>query len=178
MIDVVYAHPYPDRSVANRALVSALDGLPGLRLASLYDLYPDWSIDVDAEQEALTRADVLVWQHPLHWYGCTPMLKLWLDKVLTFGWAYGPGGDALRGKTCLWVVTTGGEERSYADGALHGLPFDAFASPFRQTAALCGMKFVEPLVLHGATRRSPAVLATEAARYRARIERLVEEARR
>lgn len=175
MIDLVYAHPYPEHSVANRALIGALDGLPGLRLASLYDLYPDWAIDVDAEQDALARARVLVWQHPLHWYGCTPMLKLWLDKVLTFGWAFGPGGTALHGKTCLWVVTTGGDERSYAEHGLHGHPFEAFTSPMRQTAALCGMRFAEPFVLHGAHRRSPAALGAMATAYRERLVRLLEE---
>ena len=26
------------------------------------------------------------------WYSSPPLLKLWFDEVLTFGWAYGPGG--------------------------------------------------------------------------------------
>ncbi len=178
MIDVVYAHPYPDRSVANRALVTALEGLPRLRLASLYDLYPDWSIDVDAEQQALVGADVLVWQQPLHWYGCTPMLKLWLDKVLTLGWAYGEGGTALHGKTCLWVVTTGGDDRSYSEEGIHAYPFEAFITPMRQTAALCGMRFAEPFVVHGAHRRSSAALEEVGRAYRERLAALEEEARR
>jgi glutathione-regulated potassium-efflux system ancillary protein KefF len=175
MIDVVYAHPYPDRSVANHALIGALAGLPALRLASLYDLYPDWAIDVSAEQEALARAKVLVLQHPLHWYGCTPMLKLWLDKVLALGWAYGEGGTALQGKTCLWVVTTGGDERSYSPQGLHAHPFEAFVAPLRQTAALCGMRFAEPLVLHAAHRQSPASLAEAGRAYRQRLLALVSE---
>jgi len=178
MIDVVYAHPYPDRSVANRTLVAALDGLPGLRLASLYELYPDWGIDVDAEQDALANADLLVLQHPMHWYGPTPMLKLWLDKVLALGWAYGEGGTALHGKTCLWVVTTGGDELSYSDEGLHAHGFETFVSPMRQTAVLCGMRFVEPIVLHAAHRQSPAALEATARAYRERLEQLAEEVAR
>lgn len=178
MIDVVYAHPYPDRSIANRALVSALQGLPDLRLGSLYDLYPDWSIDVEAEQQALAGAGLVVWQHPVHWYGPTPMLKLWFDKVLTHGWAFGEGGTALHGKTCLWVVTTGGDERAYDEHGMHGHPFEAFVAPMRRTAALCGMRFVEPLVLHGAHRRSSAELEAAAQAYRERIVALAQEARR
>jgi glutathione-regulated potassium-efflux system ancillary protein KefF len=174
MIDLVYAHPYPDRSIANRALVAALAGLPGLRLASLYDLYPDWAIDVDAEQAALASADLLVLQHPMHWYGCTPMMKLWLDKVLALGWAYGKGGTALRGKTCLWVVTTGGDEASYSPEGLHAHALEAFAVPMRQTAALCGMRFVEPFVLHAAHRRSPTSLAAAGRAYRERLVELTE----
>ena len=178
MIDLVYAHPYPDRSVANRTLVAALEGLPDVRLASLYDLYPDWGIDVDAEQEALTSADVVVWQHPMHWYGPTPLLKLWFDKVLALGWAYGEGGTALRGKTCLWVVTTGGDELAYSPDGMHAHGFEAFVGPIRQTAVLCGRKFVEPFVIHGAHRQSPASLEELARAYRERLVRLAEEVAR
>ena len=174
MIDVVYAHPYPDRSLANRVLLAALEGFPALRLAALYDLYPDWAIDVDAEQAALASAELLVLQHPLHWYGCTPMMKLWLDKVLELGWAYGQGGTALRGKTCLWVVTTGGDERSYAPEGLHAHEFEAFVKPMRQTARLCGMRFAEPFVLHAAHRRSPASLEAAGRAYRERLLELTE----
>ena len=176
MIDVIYAHPYPDRSVANRALVAALEGLPELRIASLYDLYPDWAIDVEAEQAALLTAELLVWQHPMHWYGLTPMLMLWLDKVLTPGWAYGDGTTALRGKTCLWAVTTGGgDERSFSDQGMHTREFEDFVHPVRQAAALCGMRFAEPFILHGEHRRSSAALEAAARTYRERIVQLVEE---
>ncbi|VTO18537.1 glutathione-regulated potassium-efflux system ancillary protein KefF [Klebsiella variicola] len=37
-----------------------------------------------------------------------PLLKLWMDKVLAHGWAYGHNGIALRGKSLMWAVTTGG----------------------------------------------------------------------
>jgi glutathione-regulated potassium-efflux system ancillary protein KefF len=178
MIDVVYAHPYPNRSIANRALVDALDGLPGVRIASLYDLYPDWVIDVEAEQEALANAELLVWQHPMHWYGTTPLLALWFDKVLTHGWAYGEGGTALRGKTCLWAVTTGGDARSYGPEGIHGHPFETFVPPLLQTAALCGMQFAPPFVLHGAHRQSSAALEAAGQAYRQHIARLVEESGR
>ena len=180
MIDVVYAHPYPDRSIANRALVDALGELeaPSLRIASLYDLYPDWAIDVQAEQDALDAAKLVIFQHPMHWYGCTPMLKLWIDKVLTLGWAFGEGGDALRGKTCLWVVTTGGDERAYSPGGMHDHPFEVFVPAMRQTAALCGMRFAEPFVLHGAHRQSSASLAEAGRAYRARVTAILEEIER
>src|SRR5688572_32930914 len=107
MILLVHAHPYPGRSRAGSVLLEAVRDLPGLELHMLYDRYPDFAIDVEAEQEALGRARVVVWQHPLYWYSVPPLLKLWFDKVLTLGWAYGPGGTALHGKTVQWVVTTG-----------------------------------------------------------------------
>ena len=46
-----------------------------------------------------------------------PLMKLWLDAVFGFGWAYGPDGQALQG-TDLWLATSnGGLEASYrSDG--------------------------------------------------------------
>jgi glutathione-regulated potassium-efflux system ancillary protein KefF len=166
MIVVVQAHPYPDRSRANRTLARAIDGLEGVAVRSLYDLYPDFSIDVDAEQRALAPASVVVWQHPLYWYTAPALLKLWFEKVLTPGWAYGPGGDALRGKCCLWVVTTGGDERDYSPWGLHSESFDAFTPAIRQTARFCGMEWLDPIVVHDAHRIDVARLEAVAARYR------------
>src|SRR5689334_974242 len=119
MILVVFAHPYPDRSRTNRALAEGAAGLESVEVRSLYDLYPDFAIDVEAEQSALERADALVFQHPLYWYTAPALLKLWFEKVLTLGWAYGRGGDALRGKRCLWAVTTGGDEFAYSEDGMH-----------------------------------------------------------
>lgn len=80
--------------------------LEGVEIRSLYQLYPDFNIDIAAEQEALSRADLIVWQHPMQWYSIPPLLKLWIDKVFSHGWAYGHGGTALHGKHLLWAVTT------------------------------------------------------------------------
>jgi len=44
MVVVIFAHPYPDRSVANRTLLAGLDGLDGVEVRSLYDRYPDFAI--------------------------------------------------------------------------------------------------------------------------------------
>lgn len=172
MIDLIYAHPYPDRSRANRALLAGVRDLPGLDVRVLHDLYPDFAVDVEAEQAALLRARVVVWHHPIYWYGPPALLKLWFDKVLSWGWAYGTGGDALRGKRCLWVVTTGGDEGAYTDGGMHEHPFGAFEPPIRQTARFCGMEWLEPIVFHGARVGGDDRLESAARAYRARLEAL------
>ncbi|MDB5751592.1 MAG: dehydrogenase, partial [Ramlibacter sp.] len=86
--------------------------------------------------------------------------KLWVDDVLAFGWAYGPAGNALRGKDLWLVATTGGPEDSYRPDSYNRYFFDAFLPPYEQTAALCGMRFLPPLVFHGAHRaREPEIQA-------------------
>lgn len=173
---VVVAHPQMELSRANRGLMTAAsrrperpDATAQVRVRDLYALYPDYVVDVDREREALRDCDLLVWQHPIHWYGPTPLLKLWMDDVLGFGWAYGPGGTALQGKD-LWVVlTTGGPEPSYQPDGYNRYRFDTFLPPYEQTAALCGMRFLPPLVMHGAHRLTAQEIEARAEDYARRL---------
>lgn len=171
MIVVLQAHPYPDRSRANRLLTAAIADLPGVEIRWLYDLYPDFAIDVETEQRSMRRASTVVWQHPLFWYSAPALLKLWFEKVLTPGWAYGPGGTALQGKRCLWVITTGGAIGDYSPEGLHRHELESFLPVTRQTAQFCRMNWLEPLVVHDALRLEDDELARFALRYR---ERLIE----
>jgi glutathione-regulated potassium-efflux system ancillary protein KefF len=172
---VIVAHPELDQSRANRRLMQSARALqskspPGrLAVRDLYALYPDYLIDIAVEQAALKAAKLVVWQQPIRWYSMPPLLKLWLDDVLTFGWAYGPEGDALRGKDLWLVASTGGPEDSYRPDSYNRYFFDAFLPPYEQTAALCGMRFLPPLVLHGAHKASEAELAAHAETYAQRL---------
>jgi glutathione-regulated potassium-efflux system ancillary protein KefF len=164
MIVIIYAHPYPRHSRINKALLGAVHDLPDVRVRTLYELYPDFSIDVAREQEALAAADLIVWQHPMQWYGVPALMKLWIDKVLAHGWAYGQRGTALRDKHCLWSVTTGGDEGSFAPDGAAG--FEALAMPLRNTVVYCGMQWAEPFAVHGAPGIDDALLCATASRYR------------
>jgi glutathione-regulated potassium-efflux system ancillary protein KefF len=169
---VIAAHPQLEHSrVIRRLLRASADRAAAghLDLRDLYALYPDYLIDVAAEQRALAAAQLVVWLQPLHWYGMTPLLKLWVDEVFSFGWAYGPGGHALAGKD-LWLVTsTGGSEAAYRPEGANRYFFDAFLPPFEQTATLAGMRFLPPLVLHGAHRLDDAALDAHAAVFSDRL---------
>ena len=59
MFLVIYAHPYPQHSRASRALLAGVRQLPDVQVRSLYDLYPDYDIDVAAEQRAVEQAEVV-----------------------------------------------------------------------------------------------------------------------
>lgn len=171
---VLAAHPDLQHSRVHRALLAALrEHGAGARwsLRDLYALYPDYLIDVAAEQAALAAAKLVVWLHPFHWYGMPPLMKLWLDEVLAFGWAYGPGGRALAGKDLWLVVSTGGTEASYRPDGHNRYFVDAFWPPYEQTAALTGMRFLPPAVLHGAHRVGADEIAVHAAMVLDRLQR-------
>lgn len=172
-VNLIYCHPYPDRSRAGRRLLDAVRDVPGVKVRSLYELYPDFDIDVAAEQEALVQADLVVWQGPFYWYGVPSLLSLWFEKVLAQGWAYGEGARALRGKSALWVTTTGAPEPAFQAGAMHGHRFEEFIPAVAQTARFCGMNWIDPpVVVHGAHRISSGDLRQAARAYRARLEML------
>ena len=81
---VIAAHPHLERSRVNRALLNTARTLDAARVEvrDLYALYPDYWIDVAAEQAALAAARLVVWQHPIHWYSMPSLMKLWIDEVL------------------------------------------------------------------------------------------------
>lgn len=169
MIALVFAHPYQRRSRAGVSLLDAVAGLPGLSLRRLYELYPDFDIDVAAERAALEGARLLIWMHPLYWYGPPGLLKHWFDTVLGPGWAYGEGGTALRGKDCLWITTTGAPFEDYAPEGRHGHAMSEFQRPIERVARFCGMNWLPPVVLHGAGRLTQAELAAAGQDLRARL---------
>ena len=89
---VLLAHPELEQSRANRRLVDAAlalqqGGSKSVAVRDLYALYPDYLLDVETEQALLAAARLVVWQHPIRWYGMPPLMKLWCDDVLAFGWA-------------------------------------------------------------------------------------------
>ena len=166
---VVYAHPAPQRSPVHRRLADAARSLPGVTLRDLYETYPDFDIDGDVERGLLAAAHLVVFLHPFRWYGMPSMVKEWMEVVLQPGWAYGKGECALAGKGYWLVTSTGSGPEAYRPGGLHGRPFADFLAPFEQTAALCGMDWIAPLVLHGAAHATPDIVEAHVHEFRRRL---------
>lgn len=168
---ILAAHPDLGQSRITESMLAAAkrDAADLIEVRDLYRLYPDYALDVPAEQRALEAARLVVMLHPLHWYGMPGLQKLWVDEVLRFGWAYGPGGQALRGKD-LWLVSSaGGTAESYSASGHNEHPLEAFLLPYAQSARLCGMRFLSPLMLHAAHRVGNDELAHHTALF---VERL------
>jgi glutathione-regulated potassium-efflux system ancillary protein KefF len=166
---VLAAHPNWRDSRVNRRMLDAARGQARVAVRDLYALYPDFDIDVPAEQAAAHHASLIVLLHPVQWYSMPPLQKLWFDEVLTYGWAYGHEGTALQGRDLWLVTTTGGPESSYHPQSYNRYFFDAFLPPYEQTAALCGMRFLPPLVLHGARRADTAQVEDHAGVFAQRL---------
>ncbi len=123
---VLSAHPDLSTSTVNRKWFDALSDVAGVTPRDLTTVGRlEMRFDPLAEQTLLQQSDRIVLQFPLYWYSSPPVLKAWLDQVLLFGFAYGPGGNHLRGKELLLIISTGGPAESYQAGS-----YNNFSMPF------------------------------------------------
>ncbi|MBX9766879.1 MAG: NAD(P)H-dependent oxidoreductase [Bdellovibrionales bacterium] len=158
-----FAHPTPKQSRANRAILDAVrKQAPEVTISDLYSKYPNFDIDVQEEQKLLLEHDDIFFQHPFYWYSMPPLLKLWMDDVLEWNFAYGPDGTALKGKGFHLSITTGGSVEAYQPAGVNRFAIESFFPTYDQTAYLCGMTFHKPIVLHHAGRATDEGLRAHA----------------
>lgn len=146
---IISAHQDLNQSTSNRLILDGLEKQLGDKVSvrRLSDLYPDFNIDVAAEQKALTEANVVVLQYPVFWYNVPSILKKWLDDVWTYGFAYGEGGDKLRGKKFFVSLTTGGVESVYTDEVMGRI--EDLLKPLKSSATYAGFEWAGFEATHG-----------------------------
>ena len=134
-------HPDLNASRVNSSWMRILEDSGKIATSvDMYALYPNFEIDVEREQANLLQHDRIVLQFPMYWFSMPPLLKKWLDDVLTYGFAYGSTGNNLEGKDLQTIVSVGGHARYYSG-------FDIYATvhellrPFQLTAELCKMNY-------------------------------------
>ena len=149
---ILFAHPDEDGSSAGASLLNRIEGEPDIEVRRLYDLYPDFNVDVEVEQAGWEAADVIVLQHPFYWYSSPALLKEYLDVVLEHNWAYGTEGKALAGKSLLTVTTAASREENYRPDGYNKFPVETLLLPFEATANLCSMTYEKPVVVYDADR--------------------------
>jgi len=151
---IIFAHPRFESSANNSLLVNQIPELPEITFHDLYEKYPDFNIDIDYEKKLLSDHQIVIWHHPFYWYSAPPLLKQWIDLVLEFGWAYGPGGNALDGKLLFHCITIGGQRTAYSKDGYNRFTILELLAPFIQTAYLCRMIWLPPFTMHGTHRIS------------------------
>ncbi|GAA3332920.1 hypothetical protein GCM10020331_094910 [Ectobacillus funiculus] len=98
-------------------------------------------INVAHEQSLLESHDRIILQFPFYWYSTPSLLKQWQDEVLSYGWAYGEGGDKLHGKELGLAISTFGPEDSYQPTGYNHFTMETLTTPLQQTSNLIGTKF-------------------------------------
>lgn len=170
---VLFAHPRFEQSRTNTRLVEAIRTYPEITFHDLYEAYPDFNIDIKEEKRRLLEHDIIIWHHPFYWYNTPPLLKQWIDMVLEFGWAYGPGGEALRDKMIFNAFTSGGPREVYHREGRNRFTVRQFLAPLEQTAVLCHMTYLPPFAVQGTHRLTLDDIAARTDDYRLLLGRLL-----
>lgn len=134
---VIVGHPQQEKSQMNRELAEAWSALGATEIRWI-DESP---LNVAEEQRAVERADVVVFQFPLYWYGVPACFKRWLDEVLTWGWAFGPEGGLLSGRSLACSITVGGRLRDYSVEGKHATTMEDLCKPMERMAAYVGLEW-------------------------------------
>lgn len=146
---IISGHPNLDNSHANKTILDTLKHtFEHIEIRELSRLYPNFQIDVEAEQAALIKADIVVFQFPFYWYSIPGLLKHWIDQVFTYNFAYGSQGDKLKNKKFLLSFTIGAPADSYDPLSYNHFSIEEMIRPLQQTAYLSGMIFHKPIYTH------------------------------
>ncbi len=133
---VIYAHPNPAsfNHAVMETTVKALRGkgdtvnvrdlyqenynpiLSGKDLSELNSGYIPK--DITTEQEYVKNADTLIFIFPVWWASFPAIMKGYIDRVLSFGFAYNDKGGLLAGKKVLFIQTMGAPDFVYEGNGL------------------------------------------------------------
>ncbi len=110
------------------------------------------------EMKALEEADLLVFNFPLWWFSMPAILKGWVDKVISYGFAY--GGEygiykegRFKGKKAFLSITTGSPEIYYTKEGVHGRALnDILRNINGGILELIGFDVVSPFIAYAVSR--------------------------
>ena len=139
---IISGHTDLAASMANKTILDALNKcLPEAEIVKPNELYPDFKIDVEAEQQKLLRADIIILQFPLFWYSAPSILERWMEETFRHGFSHGSTGDKLKGKKLILSFTTGAPEALYSHEGAMGYTIDEFLSCYKATCRLTQMEY-------------------------------------
>ena len=145
---IILAHPNIEQSTANKTIVETLQNkVKDLEVRNIHQLYPNYQINVQEEQAALLRHELIILQYPMYWFNMPAILKLWFDEVFTYQFAYGSKGDKLKDKKLLTSLTIGQVEKNYSDYDANII--DHLHQPVKLSALYSQMQYLTPVVLYG-----------------------------
>jgi NAD(P)H dehydrogenase (quinone) len=107
---------------------------------------------IAADIEKLKRADLVIFQFPIWWFGMPAILKGWTDRVFARGFAYLPDRKydtgIFRGKIAMVSATTGTAPDSYAPDGIYGDILMALWPLHNGLLRYCGFDVLTPFIAY------------------------------
>lgn len=138
---VVFAHPNPKsfgKGIVDTVVKASEEKGASVKVRDLYSIGFDPILkpsdfeafqsgkipeDIAAEQENIRWANVITFVYPVWWASMPAMLKGYVDRVFSYGFAYeyvnGTPNGLLKGKKGLMFCTTGSPNEIYASNGMH-----------------------------------------------------------
>lgn len=146
---MILAHPKIEESIGNKIISELTNQNRNVEVRHLNALYPNFKIDIKAEQNAMLNADIIIFQYPLFWYSTPAILKEWIDQVFEYGFAFGTGAK-LTAKKIIVSMTIGSAERDYPKEIIDKILF-----PFHGLAAYCKMNYAGEVLSNNINSYTP-----------------------
>lgn len=163
---VIASHPNISDSKINKIWLTKLKQNKNITLRFLDEIYKTYNdIDIKKEQKFLKEADRIVFQYPFYWYNMPSLMREYMDKVLEFGWCYGPGGEALKEKEFMCAISLGAPEYSFCGGGYNNFTLTEFLRPMQGTAQFLQMDYLPAFALYNAPKLSPSEIEKSADDY-------------
>ncbi|WZL74021.1 NAD(P)H-dependent oxidoreductase [Clostridiaceae bacterium 35-E11] len=138
---IVFAHPNPKsfgKGILDAVVKASEEKGTDIRVRELYEIGFDPILkpsdfiafqngkvpeDIAAEQEHVKWADVITFVYPVWWTSMPAILKGYVDRVFSYGFAYeyveGVQYGLLKGRKALLFCTTGAPYEMYAENGMH-----------------------------------------------------------
>ena len=133
--------------------------------------------DILLEQRKVLDCQLLIFQFPLWWFSMPAILKGWVDRVLTMGFAYDQDGrwyehGGLKGRRAMLSLTTGDPASCFTPRGIHG-DIDSILWPIqRATLSHCGFEVLPPFVAYAVARAADGERSAILDRYAERLRSL------
>lgn len=137
------------------------------------------SEDIVAEQRKVEEAELIIFQFPLYWFSVPAIMKGWMDRVLTQGFAFSLermyDTGIFKDKKAMLSFTTGATQTMFRPDGING-DINVTLWPLQNgTLHFCGFQILAPQIFWSPAHCPPAVRAIMLDGWRARLKGLLEE---
>ncbi|XP_077946470.1 ribosyldihydronicotinamide dehydrogenase [quinone]-like isoform X1 [Gasterosteus aculeatus] len=135
--------------------------------------------DITEEQRKLTEADLIIFQFPMYWFTVPAIMKGWMDRVLTLGYAYSEERRYSQGifkdKKAMLSFTTGSHESMFSADGVNG-DMNVTLWPLQNGILhYCGFQVLAPQIFWAPSRLPSEARSTLLEGWRTRLQGVLAE---
>uniref|UniRef100_A0A3P8UG67 Ribosyldihydronicotinamide dehydrogenase [quinone] n=1 Tax=Amphiprion percula TaxID=161767 RepID=A0A3P8UG67_AMPPE len=137
------------------------------------------SSDITEEQRKVTEADLIIFQFPMYWFSVPAIMKGWIDRVLTPGFAYSQEKRYSQGmfkdKKAMLSFTTGSHEPMFSANGIHG-DINVSLWPLQNGILhYCGFQVLAPQIFWAPSSQTPEARKSMLDDWCTRLDKLMGE---